>query len=243
MNNYVKYLIAGTAVIIAAWIAGSAWKYRYKNAKTITVTGLSEKEFTSDQIVWNGNFSRSSSDLKTAYNALKEDEKAVRAYLSSKGVADSSIVISSVDVQKNFADRYDDNGRSMGSVFSGYTLSQKVTVDSKDIPKIEKLSREITELLERGIELNSSSPSYYYQRLNELKIDLLAKASADAYERAKTIAKNSSAGISELVKANMGVFQITGKNADEDYSYGGVFNTSSKEKKATITVKVEYRIK
>jgi hypothetical protein len=243
MNQNVKYLIAGTAVIIAALIAGSAWKYRYKNAKTITVTGLSEKEFTSDQVVWNGSFSRSSAELKTAYNALKEDEKAVRAYLASKGVEAGSIVISSVDVQKNFSERYDVNGRSMGSTFSGYTLTQKVTVNSKDIPKIEKLSREITELLEQGIELNSSAPSYYYEKLNELKIDLLAKASADAKERASTIAKNSGSGLGALVKANMGVFQITGKNAEEDYSYGGVFNTSSKEKKATITVRVEYKIR
>ncbi len=243
MNQNVKYLIAGTAVIIAALIAGSAWKYRYKNAKTITVTGLSEKEFTSDQVVWNGSFSRSSADLKTAYTALKEDEKTVRSYLTSKGVEAASIVISSVDVQKNFSERYDGNGRSMGSVFSGYTLTQKVTVNSKDIPKIEKLSREITELLEQGIELNSSAPAYYYEKLNELKIDLLAKASADAKERAATIAKNSGSGLGSLVKANMGVFQITGKNAEEDYSYGGVFNTSSKEKKATITVRVEYRIR
>jgi uncharacterized protein len=242
MNQHVKYLIAGTAVILAALIAGNAWKYRYKNAKTITVTGLSEKEFTSDQIVWNGSFSRSNTDLKTAYTALKDDEKAVRTYLTTKGVADSNIVISSVDVQKNFSERNDGNGHSLGSVFSGYTLTQKVTVDSKDIPKIEKLSREITELLEQGIELNSSSPSYYYQKLNELKIDLLAKAAADAKERAKTIAKNSGADLGALVKANMGIFQITGKNADEDYSYGGAFNTSSKDKKATITVKVEYRI-
>jgi hypothetical protein len=242
MNTNIKYLIAGAAVVIAAIIAGSAWKYRYKNAKTITVTGLSETAFSSDQIVWNGSFSRTNADLKTAYNALKDDEKIVRQYLATNGVADSQVVISSVDVQKNYSSQYDDNGRSSSTIFSGYTLTQKVTVDSKDIPKIEKLSREITGLLEQGIELSSSSPSYYYQKLNELKIDLLAKAAADAKERAKTIAKNSSTSLGPLVKANMGIFQITGKNTDEDYSYGGAFNTSSKEKKATITVKVEYRI-
>lgn len=40
----------------------------------------------------------------------------------------------------------------------------------------------------------------------------------------------------------MGVFQITGKNSNEDYSYGGVFNTSSKEKTASITLKVDYQV-
>jgi hypothetical protein len=38
----------------------------------------------------------------------------------------------------------------------------------------------------------------------------------------------------------MGVFQIVGKNDHEDYSYGGSFNTTSKEKTASITLKVEY---
>jgi hypothetical protein len=36
------------------------------------------------------------------------------------------------------------------------------------------------------------------------------------------------------------VFQITGRNTNEEYSYGGAFNTSSKEKTASITLRVEY---
>jgi hypothetical protein len=76
--------------------------------------------------------------------------------------------------------------------------------------------------------------------LSELKIDLLAKASADARLRAETIAKNSGGKLGELRKGSMGVFQITGQNADEDYSYGGAFNTSHKNKTASITVRVEF---
>jgi hypothetical protein len=41
----------------------------------------------------------------------------------------------------------------------------------------------------------------------------------------------------------MGVFQITGQNENEEYSYGGAFNTSSINKTATITVKTEYEVK
>jgi hypothetical protein len=64
-----------------------------------------------------------------------------------------------------------------------------LTVDSRDIDKIEKVSREVTELIETGIEFNSSPPSYYYTKLSELKVDLLAKASADARQRAETDSK------------------------------------------------------
>jgi hypothetical protein len=76
--------------------------------------------------------------------------------------------------------------------------------------------------------------------LNELKIDLLAKAAQDAKLRAETIATNSDASLGSIRKANMGVFQITGRNTNEEYSYGGAFNTSSKEKTASITLRVEY---
>src|SRR5690606_24398673 len=105
------------------------------------------------------------------------------------------------------------------------------------------LSRKATELIERGIEFNSAAPSYYYSKLSELKIDLLAKASADARSRAETIARNSGSSLGKTRKASMGVFQITGQNSNEDYSYGGVFNTSSKHKTASITVRVEYAVK
>jgi uncharacterized protein len=71
---------------------------------------------------------------------------------------------------------------------------------------------------------------------------LLAKASADAKQRAETIAKNSGSSLGKIKKASMGIFQITGKNRNEDYSYGGAFNTSDKNKTASITTKIEYAV-
>jgi hypothetical protein len=71
-------------------------------------------------------------------------------------------------------------------------------------------------------------------------MDLLAKASEDAKLRAETIAKSVGGSLDGLKKANMGVFQITGKNSDEDYSYGGTFNTADKQKTASITIRMDY---
>jgi hypothetical protein len=242
MKSYVAPLIIALSVITGVFILGNAYKYKFKTTETISVTGLAETNFTSDQIVWTGNYSRKTMDLKSAYAQLKDDESKIRAYLKGKGVTDAEMVFSAVSIDKEFENRYDDNGRVTGSEFNGYNLKQNVTVDSKDIEKVEKISREVTELIESGIEFNSSSPSYYYTKLSELKIDLLAKASADAKQRAETIAKNSGSGLGAIKKANMGVFQITGQNSDEDYSYGGAFNTSSKNKTASITIKIEYAV-
>ena len=171
---------------------------------------------------------------------LKEDENSIRSYLKQKSVTDAEMIFSAVSIDKDFTSRYDAAGKTIGTDFAGYNLRQTVTVDSKDINKVEKISREVTDLIQSGIELNSAPPSYYYTKLSELKIDLLAKASADAKQRAETIAKNSGGGLGKIKKATMGVFQITGKNSNEDYSYGGAFNTSAKNKTAIITTKIEY---
>jgi hypothetical protein len=243
MKKHLNIILLCITIIVGLFILGNAYKYKTKSTETIAVTGLAEKEFTSDLVVWGGSFSRSAMELKDAYTFLKDDEQAIKTYLNSKGIPDSDIVFSAVDMSKNFQKRLDDRGIEIGSEFAGYTLTGHVRVESKKIELVEKLSREITELLEKGIELNSNAPEYYYTKLNELKIDLLAKASADAKVRAKTIAENSGESLSGIKKATMGVFQITGKNTNEDFSYGGAFNTSSKIKSASITLKVEYTTK
>jgi uncharacterized protein len=242
MKNYISAFIIAFSAIVCFFILGNAYKYKFKAAETISVTGLAEKDFTSDQIVWDGNYSRKMMDLKMAYALLKEDESKIRAYLKAKGVTDTELIFSAVSIDKEFTNKYDGEGKVSGSEFAGYNLKQNVTVDSKDINKVEKISREVTELIESGIEFNSSSPSYFYTKLSELKVDLLAKASADAKQRAETIAKNSGNSLGKIKKATMGVFQITGKNSNEDYSYGGVFNTSAKNKTASITTKIEYAV-
>lgn len=243
MNKVLIALIVSIAAIVCFAFMAGAYKYKFHSQETIAVTGSAEIDFQSDLIVWSASYSRKSMDLQDAYAKLKSDEGAIKRYLTGKGVEGPDIIFSSININKEYSYTYDEDGRQRQSIFSGYNLLQNVTVTSKDIPKVETISREVTELIQSGIELNSQAPSYFYSKLSDLKLDLLAKASADAKKRAETIADNAGKNMGKLKKANMGVFQIVGKNSNEDYSYGGAFNTSSKSKTATITVKAEYSVK
>lgn len=241
MKSMITAAIIGVAAIIAFAIIGRAYKYRSTTMETIVVTGLAEKDFNSDLIVWSGSYSRKSLDLKSAYAALKTDENAIRNYLAKKGIGNGEMVFSSVTINKEFNPKLDAAGRNIGQEFSGYNLIQTVKVESAHVDLVDKISREATELIENGIEFNSSAPLFYNTKLNEVKMELLGKASADAKARAETIAKNAGSGLGKLKKATMGVFQITGKNSNEDYSYGGAFNTSSRKKTGSITIKMEFQ--
>ncbi len=111
-----------------------------------------------------------------------------------------------------------------------------------DIDSIEKITREVTQLTDAGVQFTSDAPQYFYSRLPALKVDLLAKASKDAYDRANAIAKNSNSSVKRLRKATMGVFQVTGQNSNEAYTATGTLNTVSKTKTASIIVRMEYEL-
>ena len=240
--RYITAAIIGLAFIIGLFVIGNAYKSRAKSQQSIGVTGSAEKDFVSDLIVWKGSYSRKSMDLKNAYADLKNDENSIRAYLSGKGIPDNEIVFSSVNINKEYNYPTDANGRSIGQEFTGFNLTQTVRIESKDVNKINQLSREATELIQKGIEFNSQAPLFYYTKLTEIKMDLLAKASADGKQRAEIIAKNAGSSLGNLKKATLGVFQITGKNTDEDYTYGGAFNTSSLNKTGSITIKMQFAV-
>lgn len=243
MNKNILAIVLGLSLILAAWIIGGAYSYKFRQTETISVTGAADTNFVSDLIVWSGSFSKTGFDMQQAYSALKNDEAIVKSYLQKQGLQGDEMSISSINTEKLFTYRYDENGRQIGSDFNGYKLSESISIESKDIAKVDKISREITELIQQGVELSSSAPQYFYTRLGDLKIDLLAKASADGHKRAATMANHADASLGDLKKSTMGVFQITGQNENEDYSYGGAFNTSSLNKTATITIKMDFSIK
>jgi len=240
MKTHFNTLILALAIVVTAIIFAQAFKNRNRTQDTISVTGLGSKNFDSDLIVWRGYFTQRAIQLKDASTALGKDRENIKKYLSQKGISEKNIVFSSVEINKEFDYSYDNYGHRVRSVFTGYTLQQHVSIESNEVDKVEGISREVSELINLGLEFYSESPQYYYTQLSSLKIEMIAEATKDAYSRAKSIAENSDSKVGRLKNAAMGVFQITAQNSAEDYSWGGTFNTSSKRKTASITVRLEY---
>ena len=167
MRRTLPTLIIGLAVVLSAVVLGNKYNYKFRQQKTIAVTGSAKVNFTSDLIVWQGAYSRKANTLEDAYSALKTDEKKVRKFLSDKGLNPDKTVFSAVDISKDYETKYDNNGRMAGQRFTGYTLTQKIKVQSDEIAKVEKISREITDLIQSGVEFNSSPPAYYYTKLSD----------------------------------------------------------------------------
>jgi hypothetical protein len=175
-----------------------------------------------------------------AYAELDAAREVVKSYLVAKGIGADKLIFSAIDIEQQYDNRYDDDGNQVSSIFTGYRLQQSVQIESNEVEKVEEISRNVTELINSGIEFYSNSPNYYYTKLAELKIEMIAEATKDANVRAQKIAENAGGSLGVLKSADMGVFQIVGQNSAEDYSWGGSFNTSSKNKTASITVNLQY---
>ena len=234
-------VIFAISIVLAAYFLGNSYVSRANPDGVISVTGSGSENFTSDLIVWEGTYSRMNPDLEQAYNSLNDDKETVRTYLLKKGIKEENIVFNSVNTMEQQENQYQ-NGNYVGSIFKGYELTQSVKIESNDVEKIESVSREITELLNKGVQFNSQPPRYYYTKIADLKIEMISKATEDARLRAEKIAENSGGSLGELKNANMGVFQITGQNSGEDYSWSGAYNTADKKKTASITMRLEYEI-
>ncbi len=239
--KHISAIIFGISIVLAAYFLGAAYKDRANPPQVISVTGLGTENFISDLIVWEGYFTAFNTDLKTAFEQVNRDKEIVRTYLVSKGIPSENIIFNSVQTLEQRDNKYD-NGNYVGSIFRGYSLTQSVNIESKDVLLIEQVSREITELLNKGVQFTSSPPRYYYTQLADLKVKMIAQATEDARLRAENIAENAGGSLGDLISAQMGVFQITGQNSDEAFSWGGVYNTSSKNKTASITMRLDYKV-
>ena len=241
MKNQLKEIIIATAIVLSAFILKSAYTAKNHSNDTISVTGLGETSFVSDLIVWKGTFSRKDVNLKQAYTDLNNDRVFIKKYLLSNGIKEKQLVFSSVVITKEFDYVTDNSGNNIPN-FTGYKLEQTIEVESKEVDKVEGISRQVSELINSGVEFYSQSPEYFYTKLSELKLKMISQATKDATNRAEKIAENAGSSLGKLKNADMGVFQIVAQNSSEDYSWGGSFNTSSKKKKANITIKMNFML-
>ena len=238
-SNIIIACIGGVALIIFSLILSNAYKYKYRVNNTINVTGNAKKDFESDIVKWSADYSRKSMDLSQASEQLKQDRELVKQFLVGQGIDAKEILFNAVNINREFSYHSDGSGNSYNT-FTGYSLSQNVSVESRELNKVDNASREISTLISQGLELSSNTPNYYYSKLEDLKLELISQASDNAKQRADNIAKQAGASLGNLVRADLGIFQITGQNDNEEYSYGGVFNTTSRNKTANITVKTSY---
>src|SRR5262249_39154614 len=155
--------------------------------------------------------------LAAGYTDLESQQAIVKKFLADANVPDSEITFSAASLHPVM--KLDAEGQMTNQIES-YTLTQFVDVKSKDVERIDKLSKSVTELIKSDVEIESFPPEYTCSTVEQIKLDLLGKATQNAYERAKTLADNSHGKVGVLSSASQGVFQITPVDSTQVTDYG-----------------------
>lgn len=230
-------------IIIAAWLLGDSFKdaKSIDNARfnLIKVKGYAQKNIDSDLGEWSCQIKSRSTNLSVAYDILEKYKVQTLNYLKSQGINESDLDISSINKQEIYKSK--DNSYGTTNDLEGYNLYMSFTLKSTDLDLIESISRKSTELIKDGIDFQSYAPQYYYTKIEELKLEMLAEASANAFQRAEMLAGNTGSKVGKLISASQGVFQITSQNSTEVSDYGS-FDTRSRQKTIKAVITAEFGV-
>lgn len=243
MKDWKSAAILSAAVIVTALLICFTFFNRNKAEDTIAVTGYGKMDFRSDRVSWRGEFAEQGVTAEQAYANLETSKRRVVEYLGSQRVMNSELTWEPVELKKLYNEKRNDRGELLFKTQIGYELTQTFKLDSADVDKIEQVSRGITSLISAGVEIVSQKPEYFYTGLSELKQQLIALATDDARNRAQQIAVHTGANLGKLRASSLGIFQIIGMNTAVEADWSGSFDTASKFKTASITVKAQFEIK
>lgn len=153
--------ILGIAFVLGLSFAAYQVSRIRKVPSEISVTGIAERNFKSDLIVWTATYSVQDYSSSEGYQDLQRIGKEVRNFIKKNDIPDSSYLFSGISISKMY-DQVTDGNNYYRQVFAGYNLSQTVTITSQDIDRVEALSRNITELINQGIEIFGRSELLLY---------------------------------------------------------------------------------
>ena len=219
--NKASALILGFFVFIGlsslGYLLGDAAIEYKQYDRSVTVKGLSEREFEADIVIWPIQFSAAENDLDKLYDALEKSSLKTKVFLSSKGISPEEVTFSSPAITDKSAQQYSGN---MKPEFR-YTAFQTITVYSSNIPAVRSVMGSLSELGKQGIVFTGdnyqSQTEYLFTRLNEVKPEMIEEATRKAREVAEKFATDSNSKLGKIKKASQGQFSISERDKNNPH--------------------------
>ena len=230
------------ALVLALAIGGGLVKvgagFASRSDNGIVVTGSARTEAIADNAVWTLSVSLSRPQVSDAVAKVGNDVAAVSKYLADGGIPAEALTLGPVST---YAQEEWINGNSTGRIVN-YRASRDITVRTKDVQLVSKLSQGIGSILQSGVSVNNYGPQYYISTLAELRPQLLEEAMKDAKIRAVAITKAVGGSVGPVTSVKSGVFQVTTPDSTMT-SDGGAYDTTTIKKTVTSTVSVTFTVK
>lgn len=211
MRNGVVWgaVVVAVGLAVGGWFIGDGF-LESRRDRYVTVKGLSERDVEADLALWPFRIAAAADDLGSAQSEIQRSTRLVREFLARQGVDTAGAELQGVEVTDRLAEQYGNASRSGPR----YLVQQLMVVRSEDVAAVHGASQKVGELVDAGVVLRSGTgygpvkPTFLFKRLNALKPEMIAEATASAREAALQFAEDSDSRLGGIRRANQGVFQI-----------------------------------
>ena len=209
------FLFAG--LVALGYLLGNAAIEHKLYDRSVTVKGLSEREYNADIVIWPIEFAVAGNDLTNLYNDIEQQTLEISLFLEGNGIESEEITQSSPSIVDKLAQQYGNSARAQFR----YTATQTVTVYSKNIDAARKVMGLLSQLGKKGIVFTGGNyqgqTEYIFTRLNEVKPEMIEEATRKAREVAEKFASDSQSSLGKIKRASQGQFSINARDKNNPH--------------------------
>jgi len=208
-------LVIGLSAL-GSLLASAAIKYR-ELERTVTVKGLSVREFPADVVIWPIQFTSASNELGELYQSVDRNANLINEFLLHNGIEQAAISRAEPAIVDKSAQQY---GGGTPAPFR-FTATQAVTVYSKEIELVRGVKAKLSELGKKGIVFNGSNydsqTDYLFTSLNDIKPEMIEEATENARSVALKFAGDSNSRLGKIKSASQGQFSINPRDKNNPH--------------------------
>lgn len=234
-RNLLSPALFGGLVAVGLVGAGLAIGGGIINAQTgnrqVTVRGLAERNVTADLAILPLRFTVAGEDLPTVQARIDGDLANVRTFLRQQGYGDDIVTVGRLEVTDTRSQSY---APSPGT--PRYIVAQTVTVRTGEVARVAQTERALNDLVRQGVLLDFTAPTYVFTKLNAVRPEMIAEATASARSGAEQFAKDAGAPLGPIRQATQGSFEILAREDVDNES-------TSLDKRVRVVATVTYQLR
>ncbi|HMB69066.1 MAG TPA: SIMPL domain-containing protein [bacterium] len=237
VSPFVAVLLA-LGLAVCGWFVGNGFVTARTVDRYVTVKGVAERDVSADLALWPLQVVATSNDLRSAQTDVNQSVDKILTFLDRHGVDTTGVDLQGLEVTDRLANRY---GGDQGGAQTRFIVQQAIMVRSDDPETVAAAGQQVGELVEAGVVLSSGTgfgpaqPTFLFTRLNDVKPEMIAEATASAREAAEQFAADSNSRVGGIRRASQGVFQILPRDQAP-----GITETSQLHKSVRVVSTIDY---
>jgi hypothetical protein len=209
MTDRIVVLLIVLGLAAAGGLIGRGFTQARLGDRFVTVRGVAEQEVKADLALWPIQFSAADDDLVRAQSRIADGVRRTMVFLAAQGLDTTAAQLQTLRVTDRLANPYQQPGPG-----ARFVLTQTLILRSTDPDRVVEASQRVGDLVRAGVVLSSGQeygpggPSFLFTRLNDVKPEMIAEATARAREAAEQFARDARSRLGSIRRASQGLFVI-----------------------------------